>query len=650
MKLNIVMKFILAVGLPMVVIYAIMSLAQFRSMTDLVQREGSLRSHVAAEQVANYLNSRLITVGTAARSLVEFAELDTDAAKRLQVNLLMKLLEAEVLIDSTAIAWGDPRAGSLTGWRVHRLDDRIASSSLGLVDGQQIVQDYKRCHNPKGGWVGPLTATADLPLRCEYIIPLEGVDEILGLLSVAINLHTLDEQTIKSLPTASRFVILNNNWVVMSSSTSEDIGKPLADTIKEPDQKNLEPFFTKVTTERRAGATSNATPIPTDFDGHMYWVAWAVMDEPDWILVDAIPQSVMLEPVYSLLERDTIIRLIGIVVIILAIIISSLLLTRRIRRLHTAMEIARQGDLQVRVTPGRGQDEITRLGQGFNQMLSAFSDNLDALASSEAERMAVDRELDIARNIQESLQPELPPRFSHRVNMEIAAVNLPAHHVGGDFYDYWILDDEHLAFMLGDVSGKGAPAALFMAVTRTTIRMVAGRERDPARILELTNQYLQEDNKQGLFVTLFLGVCNVNTGKLHYANAGHHPAIVKPASGSMHIEGEATGTILGTLPDAGWQTKYSQLKPGDHFILYTDGLTEAHGGDDKMIDLSGVQQHLKNSPCLTAQGVCDDLVAMAVAIQDDQLFDDVTVMDLYRHTSSTPPAASGESDGSGERT
>ena len=650
MKLNIVMKFILAVGLPMVVIYAIISLAQFQSMADLVEREGSLRSHVAAEQVANYLDGRLITVGTAARSLADFAELDTEAAKRLQVNLLMKLLESEVLINSTSIAWGDPRAGSLSGWRLKRLPDRIDSTSLDSVDGQQMVQDYLKCKTPKGGWIGPLSATADLALRCEYMIPIEHEDEILGLLTVVIHLDELDEEAARVLPTASRFVIINNKWVVISSSKPEDIGKPLEDTIQDPEQKNLEAFFSTVTADRRAGATSNATPIPTKLDGHKYWVAWAVMGEPDWILVDAIPQSVMLEPVYSLLQRDTIIRLIGVVVIILLIIISSLLLTRRIRRLHSAMEIARQGDLTVRVTPGRGKDEITRLGQGFNQMLSTFSDNVDALASSEAERMAVDRELDIARSIQESLQPELPPRFEHQVAMEIAAVNLAARHVGGDFYDYWILDEEHLAFMLGDVSGKGVPAALFMAVTRTTIRMVAGRERDPAQILALTNQYLQEDNRQGLFVTLFLGVCNVKTGKLHYANAGHHPAIIKPASGPMHIEGEATGTILGTLPEAEWETKSIQMKPGDHFILYTDGLTEAHGGDEKMIELSGVQQQLEKGPCLNAQSVCDELVALATALQDDQLFDDVTVMDLFRHTSNSPPAASDESDGPEKRT
>ena len=644
------MKFILAVGVPMVVIYAIIGVAQFRSMSELVQREGSLRSHVSAELVANYLDGRLITIGTATRSIAGFAELDMNAAMKQQVPILMKLLETEQLINSTTVAWGDPEGALKNGQRVQRQQNTVESISLTRMELDDLKKDYEKCRKPNGGWIGPLPATKELAHRCEYLHPIRKKDKTIGLLSVVINLEDLHDQAVRSLPVASRFVIMNDQWIVMSSSKPDDIGKSVSEMIKGPDKESMESFLTSVTTDRRAGARSNSNRVPTQYDGQKYWIAWSVVDEPNWILVDAVPQAIMLEPVYSLLQRDTIIRLIGVVIIVIAIIVSSLLLTRRLRRLHNAMEQAQGGNLAVRVNPGHGKDELTRLGEGFNRMLTAFSSNLDALASAEADRMAVDRELDIARHIQESLQPQLPPTFQTDAHMEIAAVNMAARHVGGDFYDYWIMDDDHLAFMLGDVSGKGIPASLFMAVTRTTIRMIAGREKNPARILARTNNHLLKDNSQGLFVTLFLGVYNVKTGLLQYANAGHHPAIVKPRSGSIRLEGEATGTILGTLPDADWEMKSMQLDPGDHMILYTDGLTEAHSGDENMIELSGVEEQLKKETCQTANDVCEHLVQFAVQVQDGHLFDDVTVMDLFRHADKMPSAASEDSDGAGGRT
>ena len=651
MKLNIVMKFIISVGVPMVVIYVLLSFANFRSLSDLVQREGALRSNVSAELVANYLDGRLITIGTAARVMVDFAELDPTAARSKATPLLIKLLETESLIDSTSIAWGDPTVSFKSGQRAYRLQNQVKTTDLNTQDFTHLMEDYDRCTKPGGGWIGPLPPTEDLAHRCEYLHPIMQDDKIIGLLTVVINLEDLHDEAAKALPVASRFVIINDRWIVMSSTKPEDIGKPVMDMIKGPDRENLESFLTKITTERRAGQRSNSTAVPMEYDGNQYWIAWSMMDEPDWILVDAVPQAVMLEPVYSLIQRDTMIRLIGIAVIILAVIISSLLLTRRLRRLHSAMEIAQGGDFSVRVTPGRGRDELTRLGVGFNNMLEAFTRNRNALAAVEAERMAVDRELDIARNIQESLQPQLPPTFQKDADIEIAAVNIAARHVGGDFYDYWIMDDDHLAFMIGDVSGKGIPASLFMAVTRTTIRMVAGRERNPAKILAYTNESLLKDNNQGMFVTLFLGVCNIKTGHLQYANAGHHPALIKPESGSIRIACEATGTILGTLPDATWTMDTIQLDAGDHLILYTDGLTEAHTDtdNDTMLEVEGVEQHLAKHTCRTAQDVCDHLIQLAVDVQESHLFDDVTVMDLFRHGNGTSLPASDNSNGAEDR-
>ncbi|MCH2134134.1 MAG: SpoIIE family protein phosphatase [Phycisphaerales bacterium] len=637
------MKFILAVGIPLLAIYCFICLAQFRSMGRLASRDGSLRSRLAVEMVADYLDSRLVRIGTVARTVADFAEKDPEATKATEASLLKNLLTTEPLVFGASIAWGNPKTEPLTGWRSRREADGIKSTALTTVEAQRVAKRYLDANNPYGGWTEPWTTEAEQIKICAYFHPFVINDEVVGLIAVGIRLEDLQNEAARELPLHSRFVIVDDSWIIVSTENPQDIGKPVSTLVDTPDLPNMTQLREVITSERESGKPSNATHAPTHFEGENYWIAWAVLEETQWLLLDAVPESTILEPVYSLFQRDILIGVIGLVVIVVVIIVMGLLLTHRLRRLNAAMDRARTGDLSVRVETGSGIDEISQMIRGFNQMIESLESNVDALAQAEASRLSVERELDIARDIQQSLQPHVAPRFERPVDVEIAAVNLPAHHVAGDFYDYWALDDRHLAFMLGDVAGKGVPAAIFMGVARTTLRMVATREHDPAAILKRVNHRLQADNEQGLFVTLFLGVYDTRTGNLKYANAGHHPGLLQPAVGEPRSVTAATGTILGTLDGATWTTETLQIEPGDHFILYTDGLVEAHGADGKMVDTDGVVKRLRTLGTPSAKEVCDQLADIAETVQDGNLFDDVTVMDLHRLHSTPSDAPSGDS-------
>jgi serine phosphatase RsbU (regulator of sigma subunit) len=189
--------------------------------------------------------------------------------------------------------------------------------------------------------------------------------------------------------------------------------------------------------------------------------------------------------------------------------------------------------------------------------------------------LAIRRELDIASNIQQSILPRLFPPFPHRTDFEIFAAMIPAREVGGDFYDFFLIDDAHLGVVIGDVSGKGVPAALFMAVSRTLLRSNALAGLPPGECLRRVNALLCLENSAEMFVSVFYGILDTRTGGLEYSNGGHNRPYLLRQDGSVEVLEGTGGAVLGVLEDRPYAAKHAALRSGDGLFLYTDGVTEA---------------------------------------------------------------------------
>lgn len=186
------------------------------------------------------------------------------------------------------------------------------------------------------------------------------------------------------------------------------------------------------------------------------------------------------------------------------------------------------------------------------------------------------RELEHAAQIQRSILPADAAAFPDRKDFQLHAAMVPAKEVGGDLFDYFLaVDEEHLAFVIGDVSGKGVPAALFMAVARTLLRATAQNQKEPGECFTYMNNTLAEGNAAGMFVTLFYGVLNTRTGDLEFANAGHNYPFVISANGTVRQLSQAGGPILGLFEGLRYETIPERIVPGETILLYTDGVTEA---------------------------------------------------------------------------
>lgn len=221
----------------------------------------------------------------------------------------------------------------------------------------------------------------------------------------------------------------------------------------------------------------------------------------------------------------------------------------------------------------------TRVGAQQGELQRLVAELREALAAKTA-LVALGEQLKIARTLQSSMLPSRPPATE---GVAVAGLMRAAEQVGGDFYDYFRLPDGKLAVAVADVSGKGVPAAIFMAITRTLLRATAALEPEPARCLARVNKALAEVNEQLLFVTMVYGVLDPATGRLAYANAGHNPPVLLPAGDAPPLLLKPLGDLcLGVLPDLVFREAELQLNPGDGLFLYTDGITEGMrvGGEE----------------------------------------------------------------------
>jgi len=248
-------------------------------------------------------------------------------------------------------------------------------------------------------------------------------------------------------------------------------------------------------------------------------------------------------------------------------------LTTPITQLQSSVQAIASGNLDHRIEMHTG-DEIENLGSSVNKMSADLKDYIDNLQKVTADRERIGAELSIATEIQASMLPCIFPPFPERSEFELYASMQPAKEVGGDFYDFFLIDDDTLAVVIADASGKGVPAALFMVITKTLIKNNAQNGMSPARVFEFVNNLLCENNSTGMFVTAFMGYLEISTGRFTYVNAGHTPPLLRRDGGAFEVLRVKPGMVLAGIENIPYKQSELMLQPGDELFLYTDGITE----------------------------------------------------------------------------
>jgi phosphoserine phosphatase RsbU/P len=290
------------------------------------------------------------------------------------------------------------------------------------------------------------------------------------------------------------------------------------------------------------------------------------------------------------------------------------------------------GDLDYRLDV-RTNDEIEDLAKAFNKMVCDLQAYVRDLKKTTAEKERFASELKVAHDIQMSFLKKIFPAFPHRGDFSLYATIKTAREVGGDLYDFSLLDDDRIVFYIGDVSDKGVPASLIMAITMTLMKRASAQAGiTPAGILKQVNVALAEDNENSMFVTLFIGILNVKSGELAFSNAGHNPPLVLGADGECRFLTLPDGLVLGVAPEAEYRDDAIRLELGAMIVTYTDGVTEAMNPRRELYSESRLQETLKQ---LAGSAVEDTVGAIISSVKSHAdgapQSDDIAMLALRRN-------------------
>ena len=271
--------------------------------------------------------------------------------------------------------------------------------------------------------------------------------------------------------------------------------------------------------------------------------------------------------------------------------------------------------------------ELSELARSIDTMETDMVNYMQDLTAATAEKERIVTELTLAKTIQENSIPNTFPPFPDRHDFGIFATMDPAREVGGDFYNFFFVDDDHLAIVIGDVSGKGIPAALFMMVTNILISDRTKMGGTPSQILAYANDNLCAHNEAEMFVTVWLGILELSTGKLIASNAGHEFPAVGHAGGGYEILKDKHGFVVGGMPGVSYSDYEIRLHPGDKLFIYTDGVPEATSSADGMFGLDRMLEALnRNSEASPEELLKNMRAAVDAFVKDDEQFDDLTMM------------------------
>ena len=388
-----------------------------------------------------------------------------------------------------------------------------------------------------------------------------------------------------------------------------------------------------------------------DLDDGSYYMVGSPMGTVGWALISAFSEQVAAQPITEMQEsyeqiqqeavttyRSNINRsrnrtLLILLLILLVLLANALVLGKRIVKplnmITKRIFELNESNLEFKMEDTfRTGDEIQTLAESFADLSHKTVVYMDQVRNVTAEKERIGTELRMANQIQESVLPNIFPAFPDREEFDIYATMDPAKEVGGDFYDFFLIDKDHLGIVIADVSGKGVPAALFMMASKIILQSCAMLGRSPAEILTRTNEAICSNNRMEMFVTVWFGILDLNTGLITGANAGHEYPAVKRGEG-YELFKTKHGMVIGAMENVTYSEYRLQLQPGDRLFLYTDGLPEATDASEEMFGVNRVLDVLnENTQC----SVTDTLVRMTEAVSEfvdgAEQFDDLTMLCL----------------------
>ena len=277
--------------------------------------------------------------------------------------------------------------------------------------------------------------------------------------------------------------------------------------------------------------------------------------------------------------------------------------------------------------PIRSEGELRLLAGNVKSMADGVASYMTNLKAATSERERIGTELSLAARIQENMLPNVFPAFPERPEFDIYAVMDPAKEVGGDFYDFFLIDESHLALVIADVSGKGVPAALFMMISKILVQNAAMAALSPAEVLRAVNNQICANNREEMFITVWFGILDTATGKITAANAGHEYPALMTSGGAFELLKDRHGFVIGGMEDIRYRDYELSLTPGSKLFLYTDGVPEATNAENELFGTDRMLRALNEQPSAPPEKILKNVrSAVDGFVKDAEQFDDLTML------------------------
>jgi sigma-B regulation protein RsbU (phosphoserine phosphatase) len=469
----------------------------------------------------------------------------------------------------------------------------------------------------KAGWSEPYIGAIAKNLRINYARPIYRNKTLVSVVAINVPLHTINERIISTrLNKMGTAVLVDHDLNIIAREGMSTNGENWAD------RQMIERFGLDAASGGQSRFAEELKVAKAGIHRGIYrgkdsFIAHAPVESTGWSVLFIMPVEAVYAPIVptekAIMKEAASVKaqvigkirvsLLILTAVFLIIIAAVYVVARRTARLVTdpimvldeGARIIGNGKLDHRIEIRSG-DEIEGLADTFNRMTADLREHIRNLTETTAAKERIQSELKVATDIQASLLPRIFPAFPDRPEFDIYAHMDPAKEVGGDFYDFFFIDEKNLCFIIADVSDKGVPAALYMMVAKTLLKTEALRGLPPDEVLFRVNNLLAPDNDTCMFVTVFCAIMDTETGQVRFANAGHNPPLICNGEGCFEYMKIQAGFVLGPMADSAYVTETFTLGENDVFFLYTDGVTEAKNPEAELYGEKRLREALSRGP------------------------------------------------------
>lgn len=579
----------------------------FRQARHSVSEEAVELAEVKLENTILQINQVLASVEVAVKNL-SWLVADNLETPDYMYELTRRVLESNSHVVGSAIAFEPeyyPEKGVLFSPYSYRSEEGIQSKQLGTEDYEYHYMDWYLI--PKlletSYWSEPYFDDGGAEVvMTTFSLPLyDAGGKMYAVFTADISLEWFAEKVngIKSYPNAFNYMIGRGGTFLVSPRPESILNESFfARPLAEGDENMMQIGHRMINGESGMGQFKR--------DGEDFYLFYAPVEATGWSVCIACWYDDVFAGVDGLRNRVIVVFVLGLLLLTGFCYFTIRRLAQPLERFAgSANEIAK-GNFSTTLPVIKSKDEMKTLHDSFETMQQSLVTYIDELKQTTASKERIESELRIARNIQMGMVPKIFPPFPDRDDVELFARLIPAKEVGGDLYDFFIEGDKFY-FMVGDVSGKGVPASLVMAVTCRLFRTVASHFHTPADIMAALNDTLAENNDSNMFCTAFLGILNLNTGVMQYCNAGHNAPVVIHGSGKVEFMEVLPNLPLGLFGGFPYEGQECTLVKGESLFLYTDGVTEAESVTKALYSDEHLLEFLAERQGMTSMKVVEDV-------------------------------------------